>query len=239
MTIYQDTVTTFVGTNDSDYAQGGDGSDNLSGGAGFVIFMAVSATTRSTSATTAMWPMARTATTLSPAATWSHTITPISWRAGETNLTGGNAYEGLLGGSGNDTINGGDGVQFMTMSYLTVSGDADVLNGGDGDDYIVSTGGIDTIDGGIGNDYLQLIRSDDTVGLSLELFAPSGDATIQGDGTTIVGIENITFYSGSGNDTVTLFSGYNNVQGGDGDDEQRHGIRQSMAVMARCADRRR
>jgi Ca2+-binding RTX toxin-like protein len=74
---------------------------------------------------------------------------------------------GLVGGAGNDTINGGDGLDFImgNSGDDTLNGGAgsdillgddgnDALNGGEGVDNLEGSAGADATDGGAGSDYL-------------------------------------------------------------------------------------
>ena len=83
---------------------------------------------------------------------------------------------------------------------LTGTGEANVLNGGDGDDTLDGgTGGFDTLMGGAGNDTLK--GGDDT---------DDGIATTR-DGDTLMG--------GAGNDILEGGTGNDHLDGGDGNDE--------------------
>lgn len=68
----------------------------------------------------------------------------------------------VLGGGGDDTISGGNGIASLTN--LTINGGAgdDQLIGGDGNDLIIGGSGNDTISGGRGSDVVQMGNDDDT-----------------------------------------------------------------------------
>lgn len=97
-------------------------------------------------------------------------------------------------GSGNDTVQIMDGVL----------ADADI-NGGKGDDMlIVLSSGTVTLNGGAGNDQLITAGGNDTV------YGGAGDDEISTQGG------NDTIYGGGGNDTITTSSGLNQIFGESG-----------------------
>jgi Ca2+-binding RTX toxin-like protein len=113
----------------------------------------------------------------------------ITGGAGNDTLYGGAGNDTLTGGVGNDTLSGGDGI--------------DIVNGGDGDDTLSSSDGADTIDGGTGNDYLltSIFQSTDvyvtfTGGNAATITSPNGPTG------SFQGIEQYSFWGGSGNDYV-------------------------------------
>jgi Ca2+-binding RTX toxin-like protein len=95
--------------------------------------------------------------------------------------------------------------------------DADTLQGGFGNDWIVSTGG-DTIDGDVGNDTLDFDVSGTDVGLNLNLSAGASGALTAAFGGAITGVENIRIWLGSGDDTVLGSSLADAISGGSGSD---------------------
>ena len=123
---------------------------------------------------------------------------------------------------------------------LTLSGDAsleegavvgDTLNGGDGDDIMISATGSDTIDGGAGTDTVSYEGSDSAVNVNLNTDTLSGG---DAEGDTLTSIENVTgsdhndtltgdyaantLVGGDGNDTLDGLSGKDTLDGGAGDD---------------------
>ncbi len=81
--------------------------------------------------------------------------------AGNDTLNGGNNHDVLLGGSGNDTLNGGSGDDILFGDSGT-----DSLSGGNGSDqFIIFQGlGNDTIAGGTGSSWVDLIELRDGQG---------------------------------------------------------------------------
>lgn len=110
--------------------------------------------------------------------------------------------EGVIGGSGADTITGSTG-----DNWLIGGGGADSINGGDGNDTIEGGLGGDSLVGGAGTDNLSYANSLTAVNADLS----TGTAT--GEGTdAISGFENLT---GSNlNDTLTGDGGANVIDGG-------------------------
>ncbi|MGI9212211.1 MAG: hypothetical protein ACR2HF_07030 [Methylococcaceae bacterium] len=115
------------------------------------------------------------------------------------NLIGGAGDDNLIGAASNDTLigNGGD----------------DVLNGG---------AGKDVIDGGSGHDRWIGDYTSATAALSLNLNR-DGNGVLNGAGTTLTGIENVTLNTGLGKDTINLtaVSGNQTVYTNAGDDTVR------------------
>lgn len=131
----------------------------------------------------------------------------------------------LTGGSGSDQLYGGD---------LN-----DKLSGGAGDDILNGYAGVDTISGGDGNDRWVGNYNALTSSLSLTLDA-TGAGTLEGAGTVLSGIENISLTTGSdifsdaidtmairgnnvistqrGDDTVRVGAGRHEINGGEGSD---------------------
>ncbi|MEZ5759223.1 MAG: Ig-like domain-containing protein [Emcibacteraceae bacterium] len=70
---------------------------------------------------------------------WNYILTG----KGDDTVNGGTAYDRIFTGAGNDTVNGGDG--------------NDLINGGDGDDILNGGGGNDLIYGGKGDDHIVVI----------------------------------------------------------------------------------
>ncbi|MGE0698749.1 MAG: hypothetical protein AB7O57_06610 [Hyphomicrobiaceae bacterium] len=124
----------------------------------------------------------------------------------------------VYAGTGNDLVLGGDGID-------QIFGDAgnDTIYGGAGDDHIYSreVGDTDVLDGGDGRDFLHLARLSLTTGLDLVLGDPAEQVTLP-DGTTFVGFEAFMIDAGTGDDTLTgtAFSAgsYYSFDGGPGND---------------------
>ena len=134
---------------------------------------------------------------------------------GDDVLIGGGGNDTIFGSIGNDTIEGGDGNDLLIGGIGN-----DIVDGGSGNDVIRvnESDGIDVINGGDGIDSLILLRSTSTVNLTLSIANP---AVLQalGDGTTVVGIEQLSnFTGGSGNDTVTGGNERDLLDGGAGND---------------------
>ncbi len=101
--------------------------------------------------------------------------------------------EDLIGGDGNDDLNGNDL-------------GANVIDGGEGNDNIGGGGGVDTLIGGNGED---------------SLFGGGGADTVDGgnDGDTLKGGANVdTITGGAGNDDLSGSTENDNLDGGAGDD---------------------
>ena len=143
----------------------------------------------------------------------------------------------IVGGNGNDTLDGtpGDDVIVDTGGNNRIDGKGgndticsrsgnDTIVGGDGNDTIVDTGGNNTVDGGLGNDRITTGTGNDRI------TAGDGDDVVTdagGNNTVDVagGIDTVT--TGSGNDTiqggaqadmVDAGGGNNTVDGGAGND---------------------
>jgi Ca2+-binding RTX toxin-like protein len=173
---------------------------------------------------------------------------------GDDTLLGGKGADQLNGGDGADTLyhDGGSiawddfatgvvtewGFEPATDRYVTATGlflednAVDTLNGGAGDDFIL-TGLGDVVDGGEGNDTLQVEFTNRTSAMTLDL---SGDAagalTAAGAGAisnvelfgvrgtkfddSITGTANVdTLYGGKGADTVNGGAGNDTLSGGE------------------------
>jgi Ca2+-binding RTX toxin-like protein len=179
-----------------DYLDGGAGNDSLSGGAGYDnLFGRDGNDTLDTGADGGQ----------------------ASGEAGDDSLTGGAGQDYLDGGAGSDTLDGGDGSDYLVDGDSGGSAAFDLLFGGEGDDNLTSYAGPDSIDGGGGNDTVTLYRDSATDDLTAE-FADPGIETPVSDGTTVVNVEAINFYAGSGNDTITTGAGSDQLYGGGGDD---------------------
>ncbi|MBX3568960.1 MAG: hypothetical protein KF914_12940 [Rhizobiaceae bacterium] len=124
----------------------------------------------------------------------------------------------LYGEGGNDLIDGGSGDdQIVDGNSYDVTSD-DTIYGGIGYDSIRSVGGKDTIDGGADFDWLTFDRGEATADLILILTSTAVKATVQGDGSTIVNVEDFDIRTGSGNDQITTLDADDTIYGGAGDD---------------------
>ncbi|MFN5996468.1 MAG: hypothetical protein ACK47C_05070 [Paracoccaceae bacterium] len=151
--------------------------------------------------------------------------------------------EGLLGGTGADTLQG-DGFANLLLGGLgndSLEGRAgnDTLQGGDGADTLMGGDGNDTLDGGLANDWLDGGIGNDTLmgGDGLDTLL-GGDGVDQLDGGLASdrlegGASNDTLTGGDGNDLLygdadfdwlDGGSGNDTLVGGDGDDRLDGGI---------------
>ncbi|AUN33076.1 beta strand repeat-containing protein [Niveispirillum cyanobacteriorum] len=96
----------------------------------------------------------------------------------------------LIGGQGNDSLQGGAGADTITGALgddsLTGNAGADVISGGEGNDVITAGAGSDSVDGGAGDDKFVVAAAADFTGLA-------------------TGIE--TVIGGAGNDTLSFTEG--------------------------------
>ncbi|MBX9257916.1 hypothetical protein H1Q63_29000 [Desmonostoc muscorum CCALA 125] len=158
-------------------------------------------------------------------------------------IVGSNGNDTLTSGNdSNDTIDGGAGEDFLDISRST--GD-NLVNGGDGNDYLLGSSnsyydesgtfvsrlvsGNNTLNGGVGNDILTLFYStgnnlldggdgDDSLTVSLA----SGDNTLtggNGDDSLTGGNGDDSLTGGSGDDTLTGGNGNDRLTGGGGQDK--------------------
>lgn len=157
--------------------------------------------------------------------------------AGSGGTDGTPARDVMLGGEGNDTLNG-----FGGDDRLDGQDGNDVLNGGDGDDELLGRGGNDAMLGGEGNDTMAASDGSDTLygGEGHDsMGGGTGDDSLYGEaGADILGagrgndrIEagggddiasggqgNDAVYGGAGNDTLAGGRGVDSVYGGNGND---------------------
>gem|GEM_PF-486432 len=139
----------------------------------------------------------------------------INGQGGHDSIIGGDGNDSIIGGVGNDSIIGGDG--------------QDIITGDAGNDSIDAGNGNDTIAGGIDNDSISAGNGKDS------LNGDSGNDTLNGDGgadtvsgddddDSILGGESgDSLLGGAGNDTINGQSGNDNIDGGDGDDSLKGG----------------
>lgn len=107
--------------------------------------------------------------------------------AGNDSLLGQNAQVELLlsGGSGNDVLRGGDG-----MDILNGGAGDDYLHGGDGNDQVNGQNGDDRVSGGAGHDYVSGADGADSVdgGLGSDaIYADASDTRINAGSTFVNG----------------------------------------------------
>ncbi len=156
---------------------------------------------------------------------------------GNDRIGGGGNDDRLIGGAGDDEIWGdaltrgteiqnSDGSQtFVSLTGVLAPGD-DVLEGGDGNDFLSGDGRDDTLDGGAGDDVLW---GDSEVGLTLLYpMAPGNDFLAGGAGNDQLagGAGDDVLLGGSGNDLLfgdddgvgASLQGDDWLEGGDGDD---------------------
>lgn len=141
-------------------------------------------------------------------------------------------WDRAYGGDGNDTITGGAGVQ-----YLHGMEGEDWLYGGDDHDSLDSGLGIAHLDGGAGFDEGFVNRSDLTTAFEIDLSAGPGVLATANEGSTIVGIEHLTLFTGSGDDRITGGLEDDVFITGDGDDWMTGGAGQDYFEAGHGVDR--
>jgi Ca2+-binding RTX toxin-like protein len=139
---------------------------------------------------------------------------------GDDEIWGGEGKDTVLGGAGNDHIQGDAGTQTRWGYYPNQLGDADILSGGDGDDYIDGQGGDDAISGDAGNDTLLGGNGDDRI--------QGGD----GNDRVFAGKGKDTVDGGDGDDRIEGFEGADRLTGGKGADEFEYSAEDFIAGMA-------
>jgi Ca2+-binding RTX toxin-like protein len=112
----------------------------------------------------------------------------------------------MVGGEGNDQINGYSG-----DDVISGGGGNDVLHGGEGGDVVSGDAGNDILHGEYGNDSLSGGAGDD------QIFGHGDNDTLSG------GDGNDELQGGQGNDTLTGGAGDDALHGGDGDDHLQGG----------------
>lgn len=183
----------FIGGGGNDRLFGGDGNDTLSGGAGNDSLAGGGGID------TADFSDATSNLNI----TLNTTLNGSASGQGNDTL---NSIENVIGGSGNDTING-DSV----ANFLSGLAGNDRLFGGGGDDTLAGGTGNDSIDGGAGIDTADFSSATSAVNVDLVGGSASGQGT-----DTLVSIENVI--GGGGNDTITGDSVANVLSGGGGND---------------------
>jgi Ca2+-binding RTX toxin-like protein len=142
------------------------------------------------------------------------------------------------GGSGNDSFDSRDAADTMLgeggndfIEDFSNANDADILNGGAGDDELLNGDGADDIRGGDGNDSAYLGSTNDVV--TLDDVANDGGASGEDDNIRS-DVENVD--GGSGNDRLTGDGDANRLDGGSGDDELYGGGGSDDLIGGRGAD---
>ena len=147
----------------------------------------------------------------------------VTGNAADNVIEGGVGHDTLIGGSGVDTLHGGDG-----DDTITSDGDTGVYNGDAGNDTMFSGFGGETMDGGTGIDLIDhtIYDSDYVFNMTTGLTQFIGESyanfehTRMGDGNdTVTGnaADNV-IEGGVGHDTLIGGSGVDTLHGGDGDD---------------------
>jgi Ca2+-binding RTX toxin-like protein len=134
----------------------------------------------------------------------------------------------LIGGSGNDTLNGSDNADLLIggggNDVITAGngddvvyggGGRDTISGGDGNDTLVGNGGLDLLEGGAGNDSLNGGASNDT------LYGDDLAGVESGDDTLVGGAGQDMVFGGDGNDVLLGGQGQDTLNGGNGSDTLR------------------
>ena len=153
-------------------------------------------------------------------------------------LIGGGGDDILVGGDGNDRLEGNAGNDMVVGGFGN-----DRLDGGEGDDTLItgptgdvflggfgynpaSGGGNDEVIGGAGSDRAYLFYADRTDGVTFDNSALNRVNAVTAGGASagsITGVERVTFFGGSGVDTVTGGVGADELFGGAGNDTLRGG----------------
>ncbi len=160
----------------------------------------------------------------------------------DLNITGGAGNDNLQGGSGDDIIvdnldsnvldggagedilvaNGNSSKSLFSKVWDYALGDksafdtpVNVINGGDGNDYIEGGKGNDVINGGAGDDYIYGLNGDDTIS-----GGDGHDYIDGGKGNDVIdgGDGNDDLFGGKGNDTISGGAGNDVIAGGKGND---------------------
>jgi len=137
---------------------------------------------------------------------------------GDDEVLGGEGDDNVSGGDGNDTVDGGGGNDFVQGGTGT-----DILRGGAGNDRITvnELPESDQIDGGDGIDTLAFFGGG-TASINFSIADPSVLQDLYG--ATVVNIEQLSFRSGSGDDTITGGNFDDFIDGGPGNDTIRGGL---------------
>ena len=139
-----------------------------------------------------------TLTATSGAASSTLLITVRQGGSGNDTITGGDGTDVLFGQGGRDTLNGGAG-----NDIICGAAGNDIVNGGDGNDVVSGDGGKDTVSGGTGADLLIGGDADDTLngGVGTDfLYGQAGNDALLG------GADADVFDGGTGTDTAADYS---------------------------------
>ncbi len=137
-------------------------------------------------------------------------------------INAGQAAGGRLAGF--DVINGNSGGQIIDLTSQSLKYGDVTINGGKGNDILMSNVGNDSIKGGAGDDYLWGGTGNDSLnggtGNDTVLGGIGDDQLLGGKGNDLLdtGAGNDTANAGSGNDTVVAGTGNKSLNGGSGDD---------------------
>ncbi|MCC7283039.1 MAG: hypothetical protein IT556_11695, partial [Acetobacteraceae bacterium] len=131
------------------------------------------------------------------------------------------------GGAGTDTIFEIDNLIGSAFAdFMWGDGDANTIEGGDGDDELQGEGGDDLLRGGIGSDFLDGDSGSDTILYDLSgavnVNLTANIATTNQGTDTLEQIENVL--GSDYNDTITGNDSVNTLDAGDGDDILRGGL---------------
>jgi Ca2+-binding RTX toxin-like protein len=202
------------GRGGNDTLSGGDGNDVLDGGAGADVLNGGAGTDAASYADATAGVSINLGTESS---IWTGDARGDTFSSIEKFVLTG--FDDLFVGDGNaNVVDGGSG-----DDRLLGGGGNDVLSGGEGNDSLWGGAGADVIDGGNGFDYAQY--GDATSGVSIDLTADSSTWTGDAHGDTFVSIEgfdltafNDVFQGGAGDDKVLGRDGDDQLFGGGGND---------------------
>lgn len=146
------------------------------------------------------------------------------------------------GGAGNDTLANMENINGSVFNDILIGNNqANIIDGGSGDDTLIGGAGADTLIGGLGSDTVSYVNA--TSGANVTLGGAALTATGDAAGDIFSGIENLTgtafndiLYGDSGsntligglgnddlrgydgNDTIDATQGFDQIYGGNGDD---------------------
>ncbi len=152
--------------------------------------------------------------------------------AGDDTIIGGNSYERIDGGTGNDklygnygfdTLIGGDGDDLLDGGNFD-----DNLDGGIGNDILYGAGDLDTIKGGAGDDIIYGDQS--PLGSANGLSPSRNDDVLSGDDG------NDTIYGDWGNDQIDGGAGDDTLDGGTGQDSMKGGTGNDIFYVDNAGD---
>lgn len=144
----------------------------------------------------------------------------VSYHMG-LNITGNALDNYIIGGTGWDTINTGDGDdtviddKFYTDSNGTIWYTGNDIDVGDGNNRVITGISGDDITAGSGDDFVYDLGGDNIIDVGAgnnRVYTGAGDDIIR------AGIHNDYIFSGDGNDYINAGTGFNTLLGGAGDD---------------------